>query len=138
MNSHINTWPTLADLGLSIEQALHRIGLRGSWRITSDGEDLVVDWVTRGQRGNPFAPSIVARGQELVALVAEVLAKTEPERGGLDWTVPWCLRERRRAEESRRRLLDRMARRREEEARRYRVREVAPSPSAASLPPTEP
>lgn len=98
------SWPSLAELGTTVERALYRISLRGSWTLHPDGEGtLLLEWVTKGQRGNPLAPSWQVAGDDLAELVAEMLALTEPERGGLEWTVPWSLREReRRAEELRR------------------------------------
>lgn len=101
------SWPSLDELGVTVEEALHRIGLRGSWSIDGQGDQLRLEWVTAGQRGNPLAPQAVATGSDLAVLVARVLAWTEPERGGLDWTVPWCLREKARAAEYRRRADER-------------------------------
>lgn len=103
------SWPSLDELGVTVEQALRRIALRGTWELHPDGEGtLLLKWVTTGQRGNPFAPSHAVVGTDLAEVVAEMLAATEPERGGLDWTVPWCLA--RRAEKA-------------EQDRRYRQRE---------------
>lgn len=84
-----------------LEQALDRLGRRGRWEITPRRPDeegaFVLQWVTRGQWGNPFAPSWLGTGDDLELLAVTALERTEPRRcSDLEDAVSYCLAERER------------------------------------------
>lgn len=84
-----------------LEQALDRLGRRGRWEITPRRPDeegaFVLQWVTRGQWGNPFAPSWLGTGDDLELLAVTALERSEPHRSyGLEDAVFYCLEERER------------------------------------------